>query len=506
MAIMNKPLTALTSVLTYGDGTSTRDRETSHGFVETLAQVYEKARNALEYRADNLVRRAAIERILKRRLILSKDPKTLSENLLTELRWARYLTTEEIKAAKKTELEKILEKYTALLNGAVPQEWVVKIASAEIEELFNLNTDYKQFTFFAFQVIRQKVALTDENSDLLIYFATDKVYAGSDDEQVAYHILGLAGKNISPEKLNEAWKLFNLAKNHKDLPRISKFVRRQMPPLVLLRDIYFYEPAKFKEILGSQNIFDKEATEVLEMQLTLMSGKVATAGVRSIIYVFLTKMILAFGLEVPLEIFFYGTISKLPLALNLIFPPILMWLTTMQIRLPGEKERQRLTERTWCILQNFETLKEEEDVLTSTKSESDKPGIGHFIFSTLYVVFFISVFWFIYFILGKIGFTFFSKFIFIFFLTIIAFFAYRISQIAKVYSWKGTRAEGSSLMDIISLPILAIGSRLSRGLSKLNFLAFAFDFILEAPFKIILGFVDDWVQFLSLKKEEEIIE
>ena len=117
MAIMNKPLTALTSVLTYGDGTSTRDRETSHGFVETLAQVYEKARNALEYRADNLVRRAAIERILKRRLILSKDPKTLSENLLTELRWARYLTTEEIKAAKKTELEKILEKFLDIFQA-----------------------------------------------------------------------------------------------------------------------------------------------------------------------------------------------------------------------------------------------------------------------------------------------------------------------------------------------------------------------------------------------------
>ncbi|HJY98610.1 MAG TPA: hypothetical protein VJ227_02775, partial [Patescibacteria group bacterium] len=127
------------------------------------------------------------------------------------------------------------------------------------------------------------------------------------------------------------------------------------------------------------------------------------------------------------------------------------------------------------------------------------------IFTFLYAAFFVGVFWAIYYFLGKIGYTFFSKVIFIFFLTIIAFFAYRISQIAKVYSWKDAK-QSPSFMEIISLPILAIGSRLSQGLSHLNFLAFAFDFILEAPFKIILRFVDDWVQFLSLKREEQIIE
>ena len=48
----------------------------------------------------------------------------------------------------------------------------------------------------------------------------------------------------------------------------------------------------------------KMAADTLEIQLNQMSGKVATAGTRSVIYVFLTKMVLAFGLEVPFEIFF----------------------------------------------------------------------------------------------------------------------------------------------------------------------------------------------------------
>ncbi len=501
---MNNPSTALLSSLSCGRNSYTRTEETSGGFVETLARVYEKARNALEYRADNLIRRAAIERILRRKILLNKNPKSLSENLLIELKWAKYLSIEEIKKVKRDDLERILAKYISYLNRGVPQEWVVKIASAEIEELINLNTDYKQFTLFAFQTIKQKIALNDDNLDLIIYFAVDKVYAGSDDEQVAYHILKLAKEPITQETFVEAWKLFNLAIHHKDLSRITKFVRRQMPPLILLRDIYFYEPDKFKDILANGEKFKVKAEEVLKVQLEQISGKIATAGVRSVIYVFLTKMILAIGVEVPFEIFFFGHLNKLPLLLNSIFSPFLMWIIIKQIHLPNKKEEASLVERTWYILQSFDQLKQEEDVLKDVVEE--RHNLAYWIFSVLYGVIFIGIFALIFFVLGKIGYSFFSKLIFVFFLTVISFFAYRISQIAKVYSWKDVGRERSSFVSIVSLPILAVGSRLSTGLSKLNFLAFAFDFILEAPFKLILSFVDDWFKFLSVKKEEQIIE
>lgn len=500
---MNRPLTALLARLTYGEVNHEKSAESSHGLVETLAAVYERARNALEYRADNLVRRAAIERILKRMMVLTRDPEKIADHLLTELRWAKYISSEDDKTGIKSALPKILSKYTSY-QGIVPTEWVVKIASAEIEELFNLNTDYKQFTFYAFQTIRQKVKITDENSDLLVYFAVDKVYAGSDDEQVAYHILGLAGAEITKERFEEAWKLFNLARKHKQISRISKFVRRQMPPLVLLRDIYFYAPSDFRSTIRNKEKFDTEAREVLDIQLEQMSGKISTAGIRSVIYVFLTKMVLAFGLEVPFEIFWFGRLNTIPLVLNLAFPPLLMWLTTSQIRLPSKKERSLLVERTWYITENFDSLGSEEDTLKDSENGNNH-GILYWVFTVLYIAFFIGVFWAIYYLLGKIGYTFFSKLIFIFFLTVIAFFAYRISQIVTVYTWRKPNTS-ASFMEIISLPILAIGSRLSQGLSHLNFLAFAFDFILEAPFKIILGFVDDWVQFLSAKREEQIIE
>ena len=500
---MNRAIIALTSRLTFGNGPQDKSKEFSHGFVETLANVYEKARNALEYRADNLVRRAAIERILRRKMLLDNNPETLSQSLLTELKWARYLSGKE--SNKKAELIQILQKYTSYQGHVIPTEWIVKIASAEIEELFNLNRDYSQFTFFAFQAIKQKIKIENENLDLFTYFAVDKIYAKSDFEQIAYHIISLAGNNIDSAKLEEGWKLFNLARENKVLPRINKFVRRQMPPLILLRDMYFFRLDDFKIVAADQKKFLPRAEEVLENQLKQMSGKIATAGTRSVIYVFFTKMILALGLEVPFEIFFFGQLNKIPLILNMIFPPLLMWLINLQIKIPSQKERESLIQRTWYVVENFDLLRNEDDSLVPESAES-KAGFAYYIFSVLYSVLFFGIFALIFYGLGLVGFTFFNKLIFIFFLTIIAFFAYRINQIAKAYFWKNHGEENSSLTDMVSLPILTIGGYLSQGLSKLNFLGFVFDFILEAPFKLILGFVDDWVQFLSMKKEEQLLE
>jgi hypothetical protein len=500
---MNKASQALLKRLS-GGSTRHKDTEYTKGFVETLAKAYETARNALEYRAENLVRRAAIERILKRLTLIYKNPDEVAENLLTELKWARYLDRDQTGSKKQTQLVSILNKYLGY-KGIIPAEWIIKIASAEIEEMFSLNKDYHQFTFYAFQAIKQKVNVKNENLDLLVYFSVDKIYAASDPEQIAYHIISLAGPDLNKEKMEEGWKLFNLARTSELTPRINKYVRRQMPPLVLLRDMYFYNPQDFGSLMDKKEEFLKRADEVLQIQLSLMSGKISTAGVRSVLYVFLTKMVLAFGVEVPLETLIYSHIQILPLVINLLFPPLIMAGVTSQIKIPPKKDQEALIQRTYYIVENFENLKDEDDLLEE-KASSNTNSLTYLVFSGLYAVVFLGIFIAIYYLLDLMGFKFFNKFIFVFFMTIIAFFAYRIGQIAQVYSWKDQQKENTSLKDMFLLPILTIGSRLSQGLTHLNFLGFVFDFILEAPFKIILGFVDDWVQFLSTKKEQQVFD
>ncbi len=483
--------------LSYGGKVDGGARDDDQSVVSVLARVYEKARNALEYRADHLVRRAAIERILKRLMVYEEEPAGLARLLLTELKWARYVSIAELEQVNEMKLTQTLERYIKVFESGVSREWLVGVASAQIEEMFNLNQDFGKFTYFAFQVIKQKVKVEEPNLDLLIFVAVDRIYSQSDDEQLAYHVLQLAAGNI-----NETWRLVNLAKNHPLLNRLQKFVSGQMGALLLLRDIYFANPGEFKRVVQDEDGFGQTASKVLDRQLRLMGQRISTAAVRSVVYVFLTKMVVAVAVEMPVEVWLFGSVAKWPLVANLLFPPALMWAVTRQISLPKGKEKEEIVNRAWQVVNNFELLAKEEDGLYEKPVR--KNSVWYVFFSGLYAVVFVATFGLIFYGLSKARFNFAAQLVFVFFLSVIAFFAHRIQQTAGIYRVKRQRKLQSSLWDMVWLPILTAGSMLSQGLSKLNFLAFAFDFILEAPFKVILGFLDSWVQFLGAKKEEVV--
>jgi hypothetical protein len=67
-----------------------------------LAFFYERVRNALDYKGEHLVRRNAIERILRRQIWERKsyDPADLAGTLIKELIWARYLKNDSVPKRK----------------------------------------------------------------------------------------------------------------------------------------------------------------------------------------------------------------------------------------------------------------------------------------------------------------------------------------------------------------------------------------------------------------------
>jgi hypothetical protein len=58
------------------------------------------------------------------------------------------------------------------------------------------------------------------------------------------------------------------------------------------------------------------------------------------------------------------------------------------------------------------------------------------------------------------------------------------------------------IVDFFFMPILSLGKVFSEGVSKLNFFTFIFDFIIEAPFKLIIEVIEEWISFVKQKKEE----
>jgi hypothetical protein len=462
--------------------------------IGVLARVYERARNAMEYRADHLVRRAAIERILKRQLVFRRDPAKVAAELVIELRWAKYLTPAEMEQVTEQGLAKILYKYLgSKAAGNLSFDWLTGVISAEIEEKFNLNTDYRKFTNFAFQTIKQKVKLNPKkNSELILFVAVDRIFTQSDEAQVSYHIIKLMEPRwteLSEDEtgvLSEAYKLYTEAINDKLVGKLSRFVRRQSPPLILLRDIYFSAPNEFEGLLADADKFRLKAAEVLEVQLGYTRQAISTAALRSIVYVFLTKVIVGLLVEIPVDRFLLGHVEVVPLTINLIFPPILMWAMSRRIMLPGPASRDRLISKSWQIVADFGSLGRDPDVLEEPRARNWLGIYG--VFSVLYAAVFLAVFVLIFKILHLLGFSLASMGMFVFFLTVVAFFAFRIRQTAQAYSYR----DESGLSDTIMLPLLAVGAVFNTGLAHLNFLAFIFDFVLEAPYKTILRILDSW--------------
>ncbi len=82
--------------------------------VAKFASWYEKLRRSMEYREDEVIIRATIERILKRKLLLGGNAKTTAEPLVRELIWARYLNDDEVPESTISLVENAIHLYLQL--------------------------------------------------------------------------------------------------------------------------------------------------------------------------------------------------------------------------------------------------------------------------------------------------------------------------------------------------------------------------------------------------------
>src|SRR3989344_1976643 len=93
------------------------DKITISRTVSAIALLYERVRIAIEYREDHLLRRSAIERIIKRRLILNENGRNISEYLLKELLWAKYLPEDSVPMYKIDEVQASVKRLSILFSA-----------------------------------------------------------------------------------------------------------------------------------------------------------------------------------------------------------------------------------------------------------------------------------------------------------------------------------------------------------------------------------------------------
>ena len=181
---------------------------------------------------------------------------------------------------------------------------------------------------------------------------------------------------------------------------------------------------------------------------------------------------------------------------------LLMLLIVGFVRVPGEGNTRRINDRIINIIdadQSFET-----SLAFILKKPRVRRPLLIFGFTVFYSITFVITLSLIYELLHWLNFNLISQLIFVFFVSVVSFFGFRVRQIAKEFRLAVRESFFSPFVDFFFMPILSLGKFFSQEIARLNFFIFIFDFLIEAPFKLVFEIVEEWISFVKARKEEII--
>ena len=332
-----------------------------------IALMYEKVRTIVDYKEEHLLRKSAIFRILKRRFLESYDYYKIAENLVKELVSAKYLDNNQIPETKIIEVAQVIEKYDLLYAGVRKQhglksalklfDWIIGIASVEIEEVIVPDNKAKVLVRFMYDEMQERMEIVSKKIDeqeknLQLFIAVNRSLIKSDKEMLEYFILKLwypewkdDYKLFLPRFIDDVFIIrdeLNRQINHKLANRLLKFCRRYAMMIIILKEVIYQDFKKAQDLINDEHLLESKIREVCQHKYAETKKRLRTQIWRAIIYVFLTKMLLALVVEVPFDYYILQSFNWLAIMVNITFPPLLMIAIALTIRAPGQKNTKAM--------------------------------------------------------------------------------------------------------------------------------------------------------------------
>lgn len=486
------------------------------------AVIFEKFRAAVEYQEEHLIFKNAISRIIRRNMAITPhiNAKDLLSQVSTELIWANYLQPDSLKHGLWEQIERVFERYLAMINDLATDfperrattKLLVEFSACEIQELIHPR-------------IQEIIFVNYVGDTLAGYFKDDDIQISSVD-----HIIQIKNTIYSaifkPDAgLLKYWTLLQIDSEWKtrDLNDLKKIARRIEIFLDKIdqqinhryRDRYLFAfknvAAPYRVLLNSliSGHYDIEKIEAdpSGFQKYCMTNydsmkKISRATVwrgvfRTLLFIFLTKLVLAFILEIPFDRLLHDKILWNVLAINLSFPPILMLIGGLSVppinprnRISVQKSLHEIIFEAKLNVPNF-------DLKRPVKRRSER------MFDTLFTILSIALVIFAIWLLIRLGFNFVSITLFFIFVSAVSFLSFRIRTVSRELVMIQKREDAvTSVVELVFLPFIRIGRRMSNELTRHNPMLFALDFLIETPFKTLIKILRSWFNFVSKKKEE----
>lgn len=485
------------------------------------ALFYEKFRTAVEYQEDHLIFKNAISRIIRRKFALSfsVSAESLYNDLIDELAWADYINPDSLMPEEISKIKQTIHRYIVLLHSVKPsvfkqydnQKIIISWLAAEIDEILYNHKPQGLLVDFAYESLKNNLRSStpeffQRESELQLKLAIKTLIYKPDFSDVQYWVAKKIYPKFNQFTLEEAKGiglhfdefLFQIEKifNSPFRKEYLVYAKKNIAPFLLIKELPNHQ--NNLEIYKNQpQILHVWLMDIYDSLLIKTQDKVWRGTIRALIFILITKISLAFLIEVPYDRVFEGGVGYFPLMLNILVPPALMFLSGISIVKPSLKNRQIVS----GMINNlifYQRLDDKPFFINPHR----KSGLELF-FDTLYFLLNLAILTGVVYLLIRIGFNILSIFLFFLFVSAVSFFSFRIRSIALELSVHRNRDNFFvSTIEFLFLPFVLIGKILSAAISKNNPFIITLDFLIEAPLKSIIKLTNFWLKFVRQKKDD----
>lgn len=477
---------------------------------KVLAGAYEQLRNAAEYADGSITLQRAIRRFYKRTLLIShhRQAENIGRELIVELILSGYLPdgsigkhTAEMVAGLVHEQLQLLSRLKDSKNGERhANDWTLAILSARTYDLLVPHAYDAVLAAYACQYFletlpgEQFIENPDETklyADAL-YVAVHQGLLQSGIDTVRADLLRVNGQNGRDLRDYIRWNNYALELYTSPLTlRLKRVIVRNGAPFRVLRSLAASN--QIDEMLANREQFLQAYHNQIGIEYSRLNRRLNTGVLKSVAFLFLTKVIIGVGVEVPFDRYIYGAIAVLPLAINLLFPPLYMASIRFGLSAPSVNNAADTVNFMDRLLYG-EQAPAINLPRTDVRRASVRAALGFFFLMPFAVTLYI---------LQLLGFNPLQMGIFLVFFSTASFLGFRLSLMVRELRMTSDRVGVLSMLrDLFYLPFILFGQWLASRYAQINVVGEVLDLVIELPLKSVLALVRQWMRFLSDTHEQ----
>lgn len=505
-----------------------------------VAVFYENLLRVINWKEEQLVRRTAIERKLKRRLITEISGFGLMNNLnssrianalVMESIRGGHLPNNQIPQSKLKDVENILEKYIYILkNLSNTQEraslevklkvqfynWLLEIAACEIEETLapplreNALINSMAKTLEERIRVKPQGAITDGEKRVQIYIAVHRTLFHLDDPIISYRLLrwqhpDWVNMPVSayPQATQNILKIRQEIQAQLNCPWSGEFFKigeKYDTLWLILGDIldqFKKNPDEMAIKLSDKEAFNQNIRDTYDKRYKTLKSRLFRMGLYSSLSVMIANMFSLFIIEIPVAKILYGGIKPWSMVADVVVPTLIMIGLVSAYKLPGQSNIEKVIDEIHQMIYQ----QQGEEIYEVRIKHSRK------IITTIFIILFYllglvvslgAIIW----MLKAIKLPPTSIAVNTLLATIMIFGAMVIRQRAKELTVEDKTTFLEFSVDILSIPVAKLGQWLATKWKKYNIVSVFFTALIDMPFFAIISFIESWSSFLKERKSE----